>query len=188
MRRAKGETEAGDATHPCGTLQNLKSFLRAIYTGAVPMIDRQLAGFLEEGVGIHLGTCNARLEPQGMRALAVTVDPDGSHLTVYLAAVAATRLIPDLEANGRAAVSFGRPVDDRACQVKGEFVSARDVDGSERAIVETQWNGFRASLDRIGIPRALTAEWTMWPATAVRLRVTALFEQTPGPGAGAPIA
>lgn len=151
------------------------------------MIDRQLASFLEEGLGIHLGTCNARLEPHGARAIALTVDADGTHLTVYLARVAASRLLADLEPNGRGAVSVGRPIDDRACQVKGDCVGVRDAREDERAAIEAQWNGYLASLERIGIPRALTVEWTMWPAVAVRLRVTALFEQTPGPSAGTPI-
>jgi len=148
------------------------------------MIDRQLADFLEEGLGVHVGTASAALEPRGARALAVSVDPDGRHLTVYLAAVASARLLEDLAAGGRAAVSVGRPVDDRACQVKGDFVGARDADAGERPLVEAQWNGYLDSLGSIGIPRALMAEWTTWPAVAIRLRVTALFEQTPGPGTG----
>ena len=149
------------------------------------MIDRKLAGFLEEGLGIHLGTCSAALEPDGARAIAVRVDPDGTHLTVYMATVAAARVLPDLESNGRAAVSFGRPIDDRACQVKGEFVGASEVDAGATQAIETQWQGYLTNLAQIGIPRAVFGGWTMWPATAIRLRVTALFEQTPGPDAGA---
>ena len=55
------------------------------------MLDPKLASFLQEGVGIHLGTRNDRLEPDGARALAVSVDADGSHLTVYIAELAARR-------------------------------------------------------------------------------------------------
>jgi hypothetical protein len=72
--------------------------------------------------------------------------------------------------------------------VKGEFVAMRQADETEQAPVVAQWNGFVTSLEHVGIPRALTAAWTTWPAVAIRLRVTALFEQTPGPGAGAPLA
>jgi hypothetical protein len=152
------------------------------------MIDEQLAAFLQEGVGIHIGTRNAALQPNGTRALAATVDDDGRHVVVYVAGVAAARILPDLEANGQAAVGFGRPIDDRACQVKGTFVEARDAAEEERAAVHAQWDGFLGSLEKIGIPRAATAGWVTWPAIAIRLRVTALFDQTPGPGAGAPIA
>src|SRR5688572_33442035 len=89
------------------------------------MIDKDLAAFLQEGVGIHIGTRNAALEPNGIRALAVTVEDDGLHLTVYAAEIAAARVLPDLEDNGQIAIGFGRPVDDRACQVKGVAIGTR---------------------------------------------------------------
>ena len=151
------------------------------------MIDRSLAGFLEEGVGIHIATRNSEFLPSGARCLAVKVDPDGTHLVVYVSTVAASRLLPDLEANGQAAVGFGRPVDERACQVKGVFVGARAASARERAVVDKQWEGFLAQLNLIGIPREPLARWPTWPATAIRLKATALFEQTPGPGTGGPL-
>jgi hypothetical protein len=151
------------------------------------MINRTLAGFLEEGVGIHIATRNSEFLPNGARALAVKVDEDGTHLVVYVSSVAARRLLPDLEANGQAAVGFGRPVDERACQVKGVFVNARAATARERRTVDAQWEGFLTQLNRIGIPREPLARWPTWPATAIRLKATALFEQTPGPGAGAPM-
>ena len=152
------------------------------------MIGTELAAFLQEGVGIHIGTRNASLEPNGSRALAVKVEDDARHLVVYVARVAAERLLPDLEGNGQAAVGFGRPIDDRACQVKGVFIESRDADDADRPVIEAQWDGFLSSLERIGIPRAATRGWVTWPAVAIRLRANAIFDQTPGPGAGAPIA
>jgi hypothetical protein len=151
------------------------------------MIERELAAFLEEGVGIHIGTRNAALQPNGARAIAVRVEAGGEHLVVYVARVAAARLIPDLESNGQAAIGFGRPVDDRACQVKGVFVGMRDATEEEKPAVLAQWDGFLGSLEKIGIPRAATGTWVTWPAVAIRLRATELFNQTPGPDAGAPI-
>ena len=49
------------------------------------MIDKDLAAFLQEGVGIHIATRNAALQPNGIRALAVTVESDGLHVVVYAA-------------------------------------------------------------------------------------------------------
>jgi hypothetical protein len=151
------------------------------------MIDRELAAFLQGEVGIHLGTCSESREPNGVRAVAAAVEADGAHLVVYLATVAAERVLPDLESRGQAAVSFGRPVDERACQVKGVFVSARDARDDERPRVAAQWESFQANLEQIGITRPTYAAWLTWPCLAIRLRVTALFEQTPGPGTGGPL-
>lgn len=152
------------------------------------MIKPELASFLEEGLGIHVGTRDERLRPNGARALAVKVSPDGAHIVVYLSQVAAGRVLPDLESNGQAAVDFGRPTDDRACQVKGLFVSSWAASAEERALIETQWRGYGDKLEGIGIPRAAFGNWTIWPAVAIRLKATALFEQTPGPQAGVPLA
>jgi hypothetical protein len=152
------------------------------------MIDAELSAFLHEGVGIHIATRNAALQPNGARALAVKVEDDGRHLVVYVARVAAARLLQDLEDNGQASVGFGRPVDDRACQVKGVFIESRDASEAERPFIAAQWDGFLTNLETIGIPRAATRGWITWPAVAIRLRANALFNQTPGPGAGAPIA
>jgi len=152
------------------------------------MIDAELTAFLEQGVGIHIGTRNERLEPNGARAVAAKVEDGGSHLVVFVAEIAAARLRRDLESNGQAAVVFGRPEDERSCQVKGVFVDIRPAAESERPILEKQWDGFLNQLQMIGIPRVSASNWTIWPAVAIRLKVTTIFEQTPGPQAGAQIA
>lgn len=152
------------------------------------MIDAALAAFLEQGVGIHVGTRDERLEPNGARAVAAKVEDGGSHLVVFVAEIAAARLRRDLESNGQAAVVFGRPEDERSCQVKGVFVDIRPAIESERPMLEKQWDGFLNQLQMIGIPRVSASNWTIWPAVAIRLKVTTIFEQTPGPQAGAQIA
>lgn len=151
------------------------------------MIDPQLASFLEEGLSIHIGTRDASLRPEGARAAAVKVDPDGMHLVTYVPEVAFSRLRPQLESNGYAAVGFGRPVDDRACQVKGSVVGIRPATEDERELVARQWEGFMRQLEMIGIARAVAAGWASWPAVAVTVKVTSVFEQTPGPQAGTAI-
>ena len=151
------------------------------------MVDRELAAFLEEGLVIHLGTRNAHLEPSGVRVAAVVVDEDGTHVTAYVPKVAASRVLADLDDNGLAALVFVRPSDERACQLKGVFTGACAARARERTTVTAQWDAARRTLERIGFARALTEGWATWPAVAVRLRVTALFDQTPGPGAGGPL-
>jgi hypothetical protein len=152
------------------------------------MIDAEIAEFVQGAVGIHVGTRDARLEPSGARGVAALVDPDGSHLDVYLASVAAERLLPDLRHNGQAAVSFGRPVDERACQVKGTLVGVRDATEAERPRVLAHWERFLSNLEQIGVARAACAGWVTWPCVAIRLRVTAVFEQSPRPGTGGRLA
>jgi hypothetical protein len=85
------------------------------------------------------------------------------------------------------AVLFDQPTSHRACQVKGLYLSSRRARVTDRTLVDRQVEGFAAELEAIGIPRAMSAAWKTWPCTAIDVRVTHLFEQTPGPGAGEPL-
>ena len=152
------------------------------------MLDKELAAFLEEGLSIYVATRNAQLEPNGARGSAVKVDEDGTHIVVFVPAVSAGTVLQDLRCNGQVAVVMTRPPDDRGCQAKGLFVEAREAIDGEHAFVVAQWERFRDRLEMVGLPRVATDGWVVWPAVAVRFRVNALFDQTPGPGAGAPIA
>ena len=149
------------------------------------MIDAELAAFVEGGQSIHLRTRDERGWPHGARAVAARVAADGTHVDVYIADVAYARLAAALETSRQAAMVFCRPPDDRACQVKGTFVSVRPAEPAEEAFARAQWDGFMAALDAIGISHRLAARWRRWPALVVRVEVTAIFEQTPGPKAGA---
>lgn len=152
------------------------------------MIDDALATFLQQGLAINLGTRNERLEPNACHAPAAVVEADRRHLTVFVPREAARLVLADLAANGQAALVFARPQDDRACQVKGTFVAVRDATEEERPTVMAQWGGFMHQLQIIGMPGESTRPWVVWPCVAIRLRVTALFNQTPGPDAGTPLA
>lgn len=149
------------------------------------MLDRNLTEFLEQGLAIHIGTRNEALLPNGCRVTAVRVEDQGRNLVAYLPKAATTAVLDDLQSNGQAAISFARPTDDRAVQVKGEFISMRDADPEEETFVLGQWQSLLKELDIIGLAELTsTSTWLMWPCVAVKVRVTAVFSQTPGPEAG----
>lgn len=151
------------------------------------MLDKELASFIEEGHSTHIASRNDRLETNAARVAALRVEPDGEHVIAYVPSVSAGPVLADLSANGQVAVVLVRPTDDKGCQVKGVFTGVRDVTADERAMVSRQWERFRDTLEMVGIPRAATDAWIFWPCVAVRFRVNAVFDQTPGPGAGAPL-
>jgi hypothetical protein len=149
------------------------------------MLDKSLTEFLELGLAIHIGTRDARLRPNGCVVTAVRVEDEGRHLVAFIPKAVTPAVFDDLRGNGQAALSFTRPSDDKAVQVKGEFVSMADASDADEQFARQQWSGFLQQLDLIGLPAKATTTWTLWPCVAVRIRVTALFSQTPGPEAGA---
>lgn len=149
------------------------------------MVDQTLTEFLEQGLAIHIGTRDARLRPNGCVVTAVRVEDEGRQLVAFIPACASPAVLDDLRSNGQAALSFTRPTDDRAVQVKGQFMSIADASEADEQFARRQWSGFLEQLERIGLPGRATATWTLWPCVAVRIRVTAIFSQTPGPEAGA---
>ena len=151
------------------------------------MIDAILAEFLQSGLGIHVGTRDERLEPSGCRATALKVEDDGKHAVVYVPKAASPRIFENLRSNGRVAISMARPADERAVQVKGLMLFSWDAKPDEEAFARVQWAGFLGQLEGIGLPGAATSSWSVFPCVAVRLKVTAVFNQTPGPDAGAPL-
>lgn len=151
------------------------------------MLTEDVASFLASGLSLNVATASRDLEPNGTRAFAAVVEPDRLHVVVFVHAVAAPTLLRDLGENPRLALTFGRPADHRTAQLKGTFLGSRPASDDDRPEVERQAEGFARSLEGIGIARAAMTGWNPWPATALRMRVEAIFEQTPGPGAGEPM-
>jgi len=152
------------------------------------MLDRQLAEFLEDGLAIYIASRNADLEPNGAHVVALRVDDDLQHVVAFVPTVSADPVLDDLRSNGQVAVVCTRPPDGKGCQGKGGVTDAGDAGPDERAWVIAQWERFRDKLEQVGLPRTPTDAWVTWPCVAIRFRVNALFDQTPGPGAGAPLA
>jgi hypothetical protein len=150
-------------------------------------IPDELATFLESGLSIVVATRDGALQPDGAVAWAARVHDDRRRMTVFLHEQAVREMLANLESHPEIALDFDRPTSHRACQVKGLHVRARRARASERALVERQVHAFAADLEAIGIPLAMTAGWNTWPCMALELRVTQLFEQTPGPGTGEPL-
>ncbi len=144
----------------------------------------ELASFLESGLSIVVGARDDALRPDGAAAWAVRVHDDRVHLTLFLYVENAARLEPTLAECPHVAVTLDLPTTHRACQVKGVVVSTRAAVEEERPELERQLEAFNRHLEELGYPRAMFAGWKTWPSTAIVMRATELFEQTPGPGTG----
>ncbi len=147
-------------------------------------IPEELCRFFERGLSIHVATRDGELRPDGSAAWAARVHPDRQRITVYLHEASAAAMLRNLQRHPEIAVLFERPSEHSGWQVKGRFASSRPAAEEEKAEVLRQAEGFREELRVIGLPRALTEAWALWPCVAIEFDAEAIFQQAPGPGSG----
>jgi hypothetical protein len=97
-------------------------------------------------------------------------------------------LLRNIAETGRLAVQASNPVDHRTLQLKGRTVRAGLAPDSDREFVAGFVHELAQVVDCLGMPYDRVVRMTHWPAIVVDVRVEEIFLQTPGPGAGAPLA
>lgn len=156
-----------------------------------PLIDEELAGFLQSGLGVHAASRDAAGVPCLMRGIGCRVSPDRRRVTIFLLASQCGRLLADFAANGAIAFVASLPSTHRTVQLKGTDARAGAPLPDDEALVARQRAAFADQLVRAGyapeVARTLVGgDWD--DVVAVTFTPTAAFAQTPGPGAGNPLA
>jgi hypothetical protein len=123
-----------------------------------------------------------------MRAVGVTVTEAGKCARVYLPCANAKRTVENLLATRRIAVTLAKPPTHRTVQLKGELLHIGQATEADRTEIERLFATFLDDLAYIGVPRALIVRTNRWPCWSVDFSVVDVFEQTPGPRAGKPLA
>lgn len=150
-------------------------------------LDEDLAELFESGVLAKVGTRDARLRPACTWAMGARVDRERGLVTLFIPEERARKTLENLRDNGLVAVTFSRPIDHRAIQLKGRCLSTGPTNEAERAFQERYRAAFGEHLQCVGWPRALVRRLVYWPSVAVVVQPGELFEQTPGPKAGTPL-
>jgi hypothetical protein len=152
------------------------------------MVPADLVDFLQSGISILVGTRDAVLQPATLRAMGASVGRSRSALTVYVPEATGAQTIANLRDNGRIAVAFSRSIDHRSIQVKGRCTTIRQSGEDDRGVQARYLALLAESLSLIGFQRSHIERASYWPSFAVEVEVTELYEQTPGPLAGTPLA
>lgn len=156
-----------------------------------PLIDEELAAFLQSGMSLHVASRGAGLEPRVARAVGCRVSPDRRLVTVFVLASQAGPLLGDFAANGDIAFVASYPSTHRTVQLKGRDARPVPLDPADESLVARQADAFVADLAKLGyeeaLPRSLLAGECA-DVVAVAFTPLQAFAQTPGPGAGAPLA
>jgi hypothetical protein len=148
------------------------------------VISDELIPFCESGVSLQVGTRDAQLFPDTLRAYGLRVEPGAGALTVFLPDATSAQALANLRDNGRIALCLARIADHRTIQIKGRAVDVRPACESDLVVIRTYRARLAEALATIGLPTRLGFRLSHWPAHAVRVEVESLFDATPGPGAG----
>jgi hypothetical protein len=131
------------------------------------MAQETLRRFAGGGVSVLVGTVDADGIPTCCRGIAIAMRDDFELLTVYIPAATGQETVANLATTRRVAVSCTHPLSHDSVQIKGLTRGVR--------------------LEEIGLPRHVSRSMAHWPAFAIDVSVEQVFDQTPGPKAGAAI-
>ena len=140
---------------------------------------------LEAGTTVVMASVDAHNVPSCCRAIALASTDGAATVTVYVPLATSQDVLRNIATARRLAVTVTNPIDHHSTQLKGVTLDARLAREDESAFVRARRDAVADNLDAIGIPRRVTQNVSCWPAFAVTMRVDEMFDQTPGPNAGA---
>jgi len=153
-----------------------------------PIIDPAWALFLAGPVAINIASRSPALVPSVARAYGCRVSPDRRQVTILVAEGRARTVLRDLAEGGPIAAVFSRPMTHVTLQLKGERAAVLPATAADIELMRAYGAAFAAEVCALGYSEAFGERLTgpsREPAAAVRFEPVALFEQTPGPQAGA---
>lgn len=149
------------------------------------MLTTELVEFIESGVSLLCATRDEALRPDCCRAVGAIVGRDRTSMTLLLNEATARRSIANLAHGGPVAMTASRPIDYRTIQIKGPATPVRAATDAEHQIASRYLSAFTEALYLVGLQRAVVRRLRVSPTVAVEMAIETIFQQTPGPAAGA---
>jgi hypothetical protein len=141
--------------------------------------------FLESPVALQVAAAGADLRPSSTRGFGCWVEEDRRTLRICVLEAQGRRFLGDLQVGCRVAVNATDVLDLRSVQAKGSLSERRAATHAEQEACRAYTTELVEMFVRIGVPRdGCGGLWHSGPIAVVRVAVDALFDQTPGPGAG----
>ena len=154
----------------------------------MPGDTHKLQRFVEGGISVFVGTVDADKIPTCCRAIALSTSNDFETVTVYIPAATGQETIANVATTRRVAISASEPLSHGSIQIKGVSRGVKLAPAAEEEFVRMRLHQFADVLAELGLPRRVTHRIAHWPAFAIEVSVEQVFDQTPGPKAGTPLA
>ncbi|HYC61923.1 MAG TPA: hypothetical protein VEK79_20400 [Thermoanaerobaculia bacterium] len=149
--------------------------------------ERVLRVAADAGTSVLVGSADSNAIPACCRGIAVSTDGALTRATVYVPVATSRDIVANAAATRKLAVMITRVVEHVGVQLKGTVQTIRLAGDDEAPFVRGRLNEFADVLDEIGLPRRIFRSVAHWPAFAIEMNVEEVFDQTPGPRAGASI-
>jgi hypothetical protein len=128
---------------------------------------------------------DARLRPQVVRAWGLKVGLDGASATICVGAARDSQTLANLQDNGAISVTMVVPSTYRMIQMKGQVISVAEPSAEQLARVEAHAAAFAEEVRPMGLSAEQARRFLSSDLVAVSFSVHEIYDQTPGPGAGA---
>ncbi|WP_349741306.1 hypothetical protein [Roseateles cavernae] len=149
----------------------------------------QLRDFLRQGLSIHVGACDAAGLPTLSRALAVQQRQD-ARLALLLPALPGQPLIAAVAQTAQVACVFCQPSTHVAIQIKGRDARVEPARTADWPELAANHKDFTSEIGLFGFGPEFADAWFDGHGEdlqVVSFLPTGAWNQTPGPGAGAPM-
>lgn len=152
-------------------------------------LDPDWIAFLRGGISVLVGSRDACLRPHVARGVGLYVNDEGASLAVLLDRAQAAEVLADLRMGAPFTAVFSQPSTHRTLQVKTSTTRIDAADAADHADANAYTERFCDELERLGFSRPFTRALLSHGGdlVAVRFGAEAVFDQTPGPHAGAPL-
>lgn len=167
----------------------LKPGRRSLYVCAIAdrSLTPDLAEFVAGGVAIIVATRDAGMRPTLARGWGAVADRAAGTVSLCVTSPPGSATRANLQDNGAIAVTFSRPTTYETVQLKGHALEVGQPEPRDLERVEEHLADFIAEVMQVGLPPEYRDRAIDRPLVAVRFRFSEMYDQTPGPRAGAPL-
>jgi hypothetical protein len=152
--------------------------------GAVGVIGPETASFLAGGVAIMVASRDAELQPEISRGWGPEVRDEGGAVRICLIAPPPSPARANLAGNRAIAMNCTMPSSYRAVQIKGTVLEVGDPTAEDLERAREHAARFVGETVKVGAP-APSEHYIAAIDLAVTLAASEVYDQTPGPKAGA---
>lgn len=147
-----------------------------------------MAAFIQLHTSVTVAARDTRNRPELARGSGCRVSSDRRRLIVFLCPERASRVLSCLRDNGAIAVAITRPSTHEAVQIKGTVAEITPMTDADRAIMAAYRDAFVEEIVPLGYAPGFARDIIPFGGHCLAVSVvpTAVFDQTPGPRAGAP--